>query len=78
VSEEERMIGFAVTMGLGALMFVFLWLFEWRHSGFGWTRWWAWHPIKLNGRTVWLRTVERRFCDMAGGGGSWWEYREAK
>ena len=25
-----------------------------------WTKWFAWHPIKIHGRRVWLKTVYRR------------------
>ena len=25
-----------------------------------WAEWFAWHPVKVDGRWVWLETVERR------------------
>lgn len=25
-----------------------------------WTRWFAWHPVRIGGRTVWLRHVWRQ------------------
>lgn len=25
-----------------------------------WHRWWAWFPVKTDGQTAWLETVERR------------------
>lgn len=29
-----------------------------------WHRWFAWHPVRLNGECVWLETVERRMTGM--------------
>jgi hypothetical protein len=26
-----------------------------------WEKWFAWHPVKIHGRRVWLQTVYRRF-----------------
>ena len=26
----------------------------------GWHQWFAWHPVKVNGRLTWLKTVYRR------------------
>jgi hypothetical protein len=26
-----------------------------------WTKWFAWHPVKIHGRRVWLRTIYRRY-----------------
>jgi hypothetical protein len=44
-----------------------------------WHRWLAWYPVGLiDGGTVWLRIVERRWCrgyeTITDG---WWEYRRA-
>jgi hypothetical protein len=25
-----------------------------------WKKWFAWHPVKIHGRSVWLKTVYRR------------------
>lgn len=25
-----------------------------------WTKWWAWHPVRVHGRRVWLKPVYRR------------------
>ena len=40
-----------------------------------WERWFAWRPVKIHGRRVWLRTVYRRttlkYIDM-----SEWQYVE--
>jgi hypothetical protein len=32
----------------------------WRGHG-PWERWFAWYPLMINGRSVWLQTVERRY-----------------
>jgi len=39
-----------------------------------WYRWFAWYPVRLNGRIAFCRTIERRGCEDKGG--SWTEYRE--
>ena len=26
-----------------------------------WERWFAWYPLMINGQSVWLQTVERRY-----------------
>ena len=26
-----------------------------------WERWFAWHPVKINGKTIWGRYVYRRY-----------------
>ena len=33
---------------------------EWRGHG-PWEAWFAWYPLMINGQSVWLRTVERRY-----------------
>lgn len=38
-----------------------------------WMRWFAWHPVKCEGRIVWLRTIHRRF--VLSYGGDFTEYR---
>ena len=32
---------------------------DWRGHG-AWEPWFAWYPLMINGRSVWLQTVERR------------------
>lgn len=36
--------------------------------------WFAWRPIKIDGKRVWLKWVERRYHDRWLGDG-WWEYQ---
>jgi len=40
----------------------------WRGHG-AWEPWFAWYPLMINGRSVWLQTVERRYQyrELAGG-----------
>ena len=44
-----------------------------------WHRWFAWHPIRIGKKIVWLEFVNRsQNCDSAPpwlGGSYWWEYR---
>jgi hypothetical protein len=42
----------------------------------GWELWYAWHPVNVEGRWVWLRYVERTFC--AALGMDFWTYREPR
>jgi len=39
----------------------------WRGHG-PWKTWFAWYPLMINGRSVWLRTVERRYQYRDNGG----------
>lgn len=42
-----------------------------------WTKWFAWRPVKIQGRRVWFKTVYRRAIWHYGGdNGEWcsWEY----
>jgi hypothetical protein len=41
----------------------------------GWERWYAWHPVKVDGRWAWRRYVDRTFC--AALGMDFWTYRES-
>lgn len=49
-----------------------------------WRRWFAWRPVKIDGRRVWLRTIERRRVTIAETWvafsapdvESFWQYRE--
>lgn len=41
-----------------------------------WERWYAWHPVKVEGKWAWRRYVERAFC--AALGMDFWTYREPK
>jgi hypothetical protein len=27
-----------------------------------WEKWFAWHPVEVNGKRVWMQTVYRRYC----------------
>lgn len=48
---------------------------EWRAT-WNWHRWFAWHPVCVEGRLRWLRTVERRRDDDGVDiYGPDWEYR---
>ena len=38
-----------------------------------WYPWFAWYPVRIDGRLVWGKTIERRGCEDKGG--SWTEYR---
>jgi len=40
----------------------------------GWVKWFAWKPVRISDRMVWLETIERRFDAI------WfvWDYREIK
>ena len=40
-----------------------------------WERWFAWHPVEVDGRRVWLEFVERHFVGPVGYLCSWHEYR---
>lgn len=75
MSEEIRMWGFLGSMAAMVVMLFLLWLLEWRYDRATWHRWWAWHPVKADRKTVWFGWVERNFCSPAGYGCSWWEYR---
>ena len=33
---------------------------DWHGHG-PWETWFAWYPLMINGQSVWLRTVERRY-----------------
>jgi hypothetical protein len=39
-----------------------------------WHRWFAWRPVSVFGKRVWLETVERRWAGHATLAG--WEYRD--
>ena len=41
---------------------------NWRGHG-AWETWFAWYPLMINGRFVWLQTVERRYQYRESGGG---------
>lgn len=69
--------GFPIFLLFSGAVLGLVWLLELRHRSTTWHRWWAWHPVKVGGRTVWFETVERDYCSPAGYGGGWWEYREA-
>lgn len=41
-----------------------------------WHRWFAWEPILMDGKWIWLEYVERRAVHICGMWGSiTWEYR---
>jgi hypothetical protein len=40
-----------------------------------WQRWFAWHPVRVDGRLVWLRYVERFRVAHAVPDFDWWDYR---
>lgn len=35
-------------------------MLERRNGDSEWQRWWAWHPVTIKDRKVWLRTVYRK------------------
>jgi hypothetical protein len=39
-----------------------------------WRRWFAWHPVTVDGQRVWLRWIERRRYRRYLGD-DWWGYR---
>lgn len=46
----------------------------------GWHKWFAWHPVSVNDKWVWLETVERNGwwwepCEPVCGGRWHWDYR---
>jgi hypothetical protein len=49
---------------------------RWRINDFDpfqWHQWFAWYPVRIGYRRVWLEKIERQMAqDMAG---HWWEYR---
>jgi hypothetical protein len=48
-----------------------------------WHRWFAWHPVTVDGALVWLETVERHaakvdvYDDMGSAWAYGWKYRRA-
>jgi hypothetical protein len=44
-----------------------------KHKG-GWHSWYAWRPVKTNGRVAWLETVRRRNIHSWRPHGVAWEY----
>ena len=42
-----------------------------------WHRWFAWYPIRIEGKLIWLRFVERQvgYYENWGGGYTWKNYR---
>jgi hypothetical protein len=52
-------------------------LIEYQKRQFNWSpwcKWFAWHPVKVKGKRVWLRTVYRRGVEMHTPGGLWTLY----
>jgi len=47
-------------------------LLRWRRQR-EWHKWWAWHPVRLNGTTVWLEGIERKRHD--GHIATYWTHR---
>ncbi len=46
---------------------------EWWGRYGHWHRWFAWHPVCVNGQLVWLEAVDRRRRE--GQVDDYWEYR---
>ncbi len=49
---------------------------RWRVRPPRWKRWFAWHPVEIEGESVWLEVVERKFIGNELGAA--WLYRNIR
>lgn len=40
-----------------------------------WQRWWAWRPVLINGKLIWMEWVERQRHGYGSEAPPYWEYR---